>query len=94
VYESPVAPSISIAASTALLEAGLRRAVAESGLRLADVNDSAAIRLHAEDVGAAADVPVDIEVSADRVTITVRGALEPGTWTALRAIVGRLVGPA
>jgi hypothetical protein len=93
VYERHPPAGIGIEASSALIEAGLRRAIATSGLDITENRDQVAIRIHADDVEIGQGIPVDVEVAANHTTITVFRAVDSGTWLALHAIVQTLLEP-
>jgi hypothetical protein len=79
-----------VVASAPLLRVGLERAVLAAGLRLTSDKAVAVIGLHTADT-APTDTGTDLSVGANQVTITLTAIPEPGTWSAVRALLAELL---
>jgi hypothetical protein len=79
-----------IVASAPLLRVGLERAVLAAGLQLTSDKAVATIGLHTADTDPT-ETGMDLSVGANQVSIVVTAIPEPGTWSAVRALLAELL---
>jgi hypothetical protein len=89
---SSQAPAISVqvVATVPLLQTGLERAATTAGLRVVARGEAAAATLRTPDQPPT-DAPVDISAEVGRVTVTVTGSPDSGTWAATFNLLQQLL---
>jgi hypothetical protein len=79
-----------VVASAPMLRVGLERAVLAAGLQLTSDKAVAVIGLYTADT-APTKTGMDLSVGANQVTIALTAIPEPGTWSAVRALLAELL---
>jgi hypothetical protein len=82
--------AVSLSASDALLRAGLERACAMTGVRVAAPGQRATLSIRSERSGIA-HPSLDVVVAQDRTIVTVHGQPDRAVWLALHDVLAQLV---